>query len=383
MRRWHGLLILLFALFVLPAAAQDATPEPTEEPLTYTPRTREELEAALEWTCPAEFEGQTLNVYNWGIYIADNTIPDFEVLCGVDVIYDNYVSNEEMIARLRQGNPGYDIVVPSGYVIAPMIEEGLLEPIDISLIPNFANVIESFQDPVYDPGNQYTVPYQWGTVGIAYSTERVAEAPTSWEDLFNYEGNVAWLEDVRAMLAIGLLMTGHDPNSTDEAEIQEAAQFLIDHSDNVVTIVTNNSQQLLTSGEVDMAIDYNGNVFQMGVACECDDYAYALPSEGSNVWIDNVAIPFGAPNVPLAHVFMDYLLIPQVGADISNYLAYASPNQASIDQGLILEDYLNSPIIYPDETVFETAFYTEAIPPEAEQLYTDAWDMVRLAISQR
>src|SRR6185295_3298214 len=130
-----------------------------------------------------------------------------------------------------------------------------------------------------------------------------------------YDGPVAWLEDQRAMLSIALLMLGYDPNSESADEIAEARDYLIAHSDNVVTLNTGNSQQLLGSGEIDAAIDYNGNVFQMQATCGCQDYAYVVPSEGASIWVDNVAIPADAPSPRLAEAFIDYLLSPQVGAD--------------------------------------------------------------------
>jgi spermidine/putrescine transport system substrate-binding protein len=390
--------LMIFALLLLviytqaaatpfsPSLNQDATEEATE--MTYptpmptpTERTREELEAYLGWTCPEEVRGGTLNIFNWASYVGPFTIPDFEALCDVTVNFDVYDSNENMIARLRQGNPGYDIIVPSHFIISVMINEGLLTPLTLENIPNLANITTELLDPSYDPGNLYTVPYQWGTVGIAYSTTRVSEPFVSWNDLWAYEGPIAWLEDQRAMLSIGLLMLGYDPNSENADEITAARDYLIEHSDNVVTLNTGNSQQLLSSGEIDVAIDYNGNVFQLQAACGCEDYAYVIPEEGANIWVDNVAIPTDAPNVRLAEAFIDYLLLPQVGADLSNYTAYATPNQASLDMGLIDPLMQENPAIYPDADVIARTFFSES-NPDSEALYADAWDAVKAALSQ-
>ncbi|MDX1991348.1 MAG: spermidine/putrescine ABC transporter substrate-binding protein, partial [bacterium] len=270
-------LLLLIALIAVPVFAQDAAPEATA--------------AAVEpWVCPEGYEGQTLNIYNWSLYIGENTVPDFERLCGVTVNYDVYVSNEELFARIREGNPGYDIAVPTGYMVENLIATDLLVPLDMSKIPNFANVSEDLTNTPYDPGNVYSVPYQWGTVGIAYNRERVGKDITSWEDMWTYDGPVAWLEDVRGMLGIALINMGEDPNTTDPALIEAARDYLIERGDNVAAIVNANSQELLETGTVDMAVDYPGNTFQLQAKCECDDYQYVIPVEGTNAWMDNVVV---------------------------------------------------------------------------------------------
>jgi spermidine/putrescine transport system substrate-binding protein len=384
--------LLLLVIYTQAAAtnsvspSQDATEEatdmvyPTPQP-TPTERTRETLESYLDWTCPDEVRGGTLNLYNWASYIGPMTIPDFEVLCDVTVNFDVYDSNESMVARLRSGNPGYDIIVPSHFIVSVMINEGLLTPLTLDNIPNIANITPELLNPSYDPGNLYTVPYQWGTVGIAYNTTRVTDPFVSWNDLWAYEGPVAWLEDQRGMLSIGLLMLGYDPNSESEDEIAEARDYLIEHSGNVVTLNAGNSQQLLGGGEIDAAIDYNGNVFQLQAACGCDDYAYVIPEEGANIWVDNVAIPVDAPSPRLAEAFIDYLLSAQVGADLSNYTAYATPNQGALDMGLIDPSMRDNPAIYPDADVIARTFFSEA-NPDSEFLYADAWDAVKAGLSQ-
>lgn len=344
----------------------------------------DELEA---WVCPAGYAGQTLHVYNWSTYVADDTIPNFEKLCDVEVIYDVYESNESMFARIQQGNPGYDIVVPTDYIVAIMIEEGLLEELDLDLIPNFANIMPQFsEDRPYDPDNEFSVPYLWGTVGVGYNTEEVDTPITSWSQVFEYNGSVAWLEDHRAMISVGLILLGYDPNTTDSDEIAEARDFLIDNSSNVVAIAADDGQVLLEQGNVDITVEYSGDIFQIIDNCECEDFAYAIPDEGAVVWVDNLAIPKDAPNPELAHVFIDYILDPQVGADIANFTAYGSPNQVSIDAGLIDEEYLSNPAIYPvsitnpDEAASSGAgLYFIRELPDVEQDYLDAWDAIIIA----
>ena len=338
-------------------------------------------EPTVEWTCPEGFAGQSLNIYNWATYIDEAAIPRFEELCGVSVTYSVFGSNEEMITRLRQGNPGFDIVVPAGGSIPVMADSELLMALDHSKLPNMTNLAERFIDPVYDPGNTYTIAYQWGTIGLAYRKSAVDGEVTGWEDVFAYDGNVAWLDDSRAMMGVGLLLLGLDPNTENLEEIQAARDFLIENGQNVVRIAADDGQEMLARGEADIIVEYNGDVFQIIYDCECEDYAFVTPAEGTNYWVDNLAIPAGAPNPDLAHAFIDYMLDPVVSAANSNYIAYASPNQVAIDLGLIDEELLSNPFIYPTAEDQEKMFFILE-NPEIEQAYSDAWGEVSILIGE-
>jgi spermidine/putrescine-binding protein len=349
--------VLLLALASFPLAAQDAE----------------------GWTCPEGFAGQTLSIYNWSTYIAEDTIPNFEAACGVTVSYSIFESAEQALTVLRQGNPGYDLAVPSDYVVAIMITEELIQPMDEAMIPNLANLSPAFQELALNEEGWYGVPYLWGTIGIGYSVEAFPDGVDSWEDLFTHDGPVAWLEDIRPMFGAAELMLGYDPNTVDEAEIEEAAEYLIDNGDNVVAIAGDDGQALLQRGDVDATVEYNGDIYQIIAECECEDYAYAVPSEGTNIWVDVMVIPADAPNPELAQVFIDYILDAQVGADLSNFTSYASPNQASIDAGLIDETMLTDAGIYPNEETMMRLYSTQELP-DVEQLYTDLWDEVKLEV---
>ena len=340
-----------------------------------------QVDSETSWTCPEGFEGQTLSIYNWTTYIAETTIPLFEELCGVDVVYDTYPTDDDMLARIRQGNPGYDIVVPSGTVTYLMIDEGLVEPLNKENIPNLANVEDAFLGLDFDPENEYTVPYQWGTIGIGYNTEAVGEEITSWSQMFDYDGPVSWLEDVRGTMGVALLMLGYDPNTRNPEEIEEAKEFLIENGSNVVYINQDDGQEILLRGEADIVAEYSGDIFQIVDECACDTYAYVIPEEGANFWVDNLAIPIDAPNKELAEAFIDFVLDPHVGAEISNYTAYGSPNAAAADMGLISEEYLNDPGIYPPQETLDNLFFIVQ-DPELEQLYNDAWDEIRIFVGQ-
>lgn len=332
------------------------------------------------WVCPAGFAGQHINVFNWTTYIAEDTMDNFAVACGVTYTYDNFDSNESLITRIRQGNPGYDIVVPGDYAVPAMIEEGLLLPLDLARIPNIANLAEDLRATPYDPESKYAVPYLWGTFGIGYNINAVDQPVTSWTQFFEHDGPVAWTDDPRLMLSVALVMTGADPNSGDPTEVAVAKQYLLDHSDNVVVIAADDGQELLARGEVDMAIEYNGDIFQIGLDCACDDFVYVVPEEGSGVSSGFIAVPVGAQNPDLAMVFIDYILDPYVSADIANYTAYPTPNQAAIDLGLIDPVLLANPGIYPPQEVRDKLFFLLLQDPETEQLFNDTWDEIKIQI---
>jgi spermidine/putrescine transport system substrate-binding protein len=358
MRVRIALLITLLLLAVPAAAAQDSEP----------------------WTCPDGFQGQTINIFNWTTYIAEDTMDNFAAACGITYTYDNFDSNESLVTRIRQGNPGYDIVVPSDYAVATMIDEELLLPLDLDSIPNIVNLAEDLRAAPYDPENEFSVPYLWGTFGIGYNVNSVSEPVTSWTQFFEHDGPVAWTDDPRVMISIGLVMTGGDPNSSDPAEVEAAKQYLIDHSDNVVVIAADDGQELLAREEVDMAIEYNGDIFQLGVDCECEDFAYVVPDEGTGISSGFLAVPVGAQNPDLAMVFIDYILDPQVSADIANYTTYPTPNQAAIDLGLIDPVLLDNPGIYPPEEARANLFFLLLQDPDTEQLFNDTWDEIKISI---
>ena len=334
-------------------------------------------------------EEKKLNFYNWDTYIGEHTLADFEKATGIEAKMDLYADNDELFAKLKAGNPGYDVIVPTGNYIPIMVRGDLLEKIDLTKIPNFANVSKALQAPVYDAKNEYSVPYQWGTIAIGYNKQAVGHEVTSWDDMWNFKGNVAWTEDPRSMFGIALNLLGKDPNTTNVDDINAARDFLADHGSNVRTIAQDDGQEKLVSGEVDMVVEYSGDILQKMIECDdkpelnCKDkYNYVVPKEGSVRWVDNLAIPKDAPHPELANAFLDYILDAQVGADISNTTEYATPNQKAIDDKLINPADLTNPIIYPTDEVNKTLFVIADVGDEATKSYNDAWTELKTLLGQ-
>ncbi len=331
----------------------------------------------------AESEGgrQVLSIYNWSTYIDEETVPEFEQKFNAQVQYDTFESNEALLAKIQPGNPGYDIVVPTGDFVAGMAAEGLLLELNHDNIPNLKHLDPAFVDPPFDPGNQYSVPYQWGTIGIGYNLKRTGEEITSWGQIFDskYAGRVALMEDSRAMLGAVLIHLGHDPNTVDPEELEEAKEFLIGHRDVIATFAPDTGQDLLDQGEVDIAVEWSGDIFQLME--ENEDIRYTIPEEGTIIWTDNLVIPKGAPNQELAEQFINFTLEPEVSARISNYVKFGTPNRTAIEQGLIDKADLENPAIYPPPEKFVRLKYADDLA-EATSLYDRVWTELKVAIGK-
>ncbi len=363
------IIMLMASLFSLVAMAQDATESPDEP-----------LEGSIEWTCPEGFSGQSLAVYNWTSYIGESTIPEFERLCDVTVTLDFYDTNESMIARMRQGNPGFDVAFPNDYAIEIMIREELIQKLNFENIPNAVNTSERWKSQYFDPNNEYGVPYLFSSFGLAYNRENVGFEITSWQQMYDYEGAVVWIDDYRGAFAPVFLMRGQSPSTLDEEEILSAAEFLRENSGNVIA-VTGGFKELLGSGETDMLMTYSAEAFDLMTQCECDTFEYVVPEEGGIIDVTNAVILTEAQNVPLAEAFIDYLNDPYVAAQISNDTAYPTTNQAAIDSGFVIPSYLTNPAVYIPEDAFDRLqFYLPVT--EAEELYAQNWEEILIFMGQ-
>lgn len=323
-------------------------------------------------------EEPKLNFYNWDTYIGETTLHDFGTATGIDAKMDLYADNDELFARFKKGNPGYDVIVPTNDFVERMIKAKMLTPLDHGLIPNISNIEKHFLDAAFDPGRKFSLPYMWGTVGIGYRKSKVGFPPDSWKVLLDsdkHSGRIALLGDPTTVLGVALKYLGHSYNSTNPAEIKTAEQLLIRQKPHIKTFAEDNGQDLLLSGEVDLTMEWNGDILQ--VMEEDKDIAYIVPKEGSNLWQDCLCIPTGAPHPANAHKFINFILDAKAGAAIADFIQYATPNKAA--RALLPDDYNNNPAIFPDDETISRCEPSIYLGEAVQRLRDEAWTRVLAA----
>lgn len=312
-------------------------------------------------------------LFNWGDYIEPAVLADFTREFGVRVVQDNYASNEDLLAKLQAGGVGYDVIVPSDYMVEVMIKEGLLEELDKKNLPNLRHIGARHLGLPYDPENRYCVPYLWGTTGLAYDADKVSR-PESWWVLWDvtYRGQISMLNDQREALAVALRLLGHPINSTDPTELEAAKTLLQRQKVLVRTYNSENYDQLLLQGEVVLAHAWNGDVAK--VAEEKPSLKYVIPREGGTVFHDNLCIPRTSRRVGTAETFINYLLRPDVAAQIVRYTMQASPNEAA--RSHLPQSILENRAVYPSS---EMMARLEAIRDVGQSLvlYDRIWTEIK------
>ena len=353
----------------------------------------EQAAAPAQPAAPAA-EDKVLNIYNWSDYIAEDTIANFEAETGIKVTYDVFDSNEVLEAKLLAGNTGYDIVVPSLSFLARQIQAGVFQPLDKAKLGNYGNLDPSLMERIgkLDAGNAHSVPYLWGTTGIGFNPEKVAAAlgdaaPTdSWDLVFKPENisklkgcGVAFLDTPQEIVPVALNYLGEDPNSFDEAVIRKAEALLASIRPHITYFHSSQYINDLANGDICVAVGWSGDVLQAADRAEEADkgvsVSFSIPKEGAPLWFDMLAIPKDAKHPQNAHLFIDYLLRPQVSADISNYVAYASGNAAALE--LVEEEIRSDGNIYPSAEVQAKLFTFAVLPPEVDRLYTRIWTTLK------
>lgn len=328
--------------------------------------------ALLLVTTWAGAQSRVVNIYSWADYVDESVIRDFEREFGIRVNYDVFSNNEELHAKLLAGASGYDVIFPSDYMVEVLIEEGLLQPINHDAIPNLAHIDPRFLDLPFDPGNQYSVPYLWGTAGIGVNTRWVKEPVDSWDILWDpkYSGRVAMLNDPREAFAAALKSMGHSLNTRDPEILEAAKQKLMDQKPLVLTYDSDNTQNLLLSEEVWLAHGWSGDVLL--ATLEDPDIIYIVPKEGTTLWMDAMAIPVTARNKENAEKFINFILRPDISARLSEATQYPSPNLAS--QEFTAPEVLENPMIYPPDEVLDRAEWMEDLGDAAilvDRLWTE------------
>jgi putrescine transport system substrate-binding protein len=345
------------------------------------------------WQSPdARAEGE-LNVYNWSDYIGENTIANFEKEYDVKVRYDTYDGNETLEAKLLVGNTGYDIVFPSSSFFARQIKAGIYMPLDRSKLTNWSNLDQWVlqQQAGYDAGNVYAVPYMWGTNGVTYNVdmikERMPDAPVdSLRMVFDPEVvskfqdcGVSLLDSPEDVIPLALAYMGKDPTSQSADDIVAAVDMLMKIRPYIQLFDSQQYLNALPNGDRCIAMTWSGDYAV--AAARADeagveiDLAYSVPKEGSNIWFDAMLIPKDAPNAENAHLFLNYMLRPDVIAECTNYTYYANGNKAA--KPLILPEILEDPAIYPDEETRKRMFPSVVRDEELQRVITREWTRLK------
>ncbi len=340
-------------------------------------------------------EEKVVHVFNWSDYIDDTVLQDFEKETGIKVVYDVFDSNEVVEAKLLAGSTGFDVVVPSGSFLGRQIQAGVFQPLDKAKLTNWGNLDASLMKRLenYDAGNQYAIPYLWGTTGIGYNVKKVKEilgenAPVDSWDLVLKEENisklkacgVAFLDAQSEILPPILNYLGKQQDSLIETDYTDVAQPLLEKIRPHITYF-HSSQYIndLANGDICVAVGWSGDVFQAQArAVEANngvEIGYSIPKEGTEMWFDMMAIPKDAKNVENAHIFINYLLRPDVIAKISNYVQYANGNSASL--AMVADEVKNNPAIYPDEATMAKLWTLKVMPADIERVMTRVWTKVK------
>lgn len=375
--------------------AEQSTPAPAPAPAATNEATTTPAPAATQEAAATPVKGGKVNVYNWSDYIGEHTNENFTKATGIEVQYDVFDSNETLEAKLLAGNTGYDVVVPSGAFLGRQIQAGVFQKIDKSKLPNMSNLDPKILEAsgAFDPGNQYSVPYFWGTTGFGYNVEKIKAAmPDAPVDSFDMvfkpeivskfkDCGVTMLDAPGEILEIALHYLGKDPHSNKPEDYAEAEKLLKAVRPYIKYFHSSSYINDIANGEICLAIGWNGD---FGIAQTRADEAkngiqiqYVIPKEGTMRWVDNLAIPKDAANVEQAHAYINYMLDPQVAADNANYVMYPTPNKTAFDKDLIDKEAKADPLIYPPKEIFDNLFDDKVASPEVDQLRTRTWTAVK------
>lgn len=320
-----------------------------------------------------EAKDEQLNIFTWAGYVSDDIRNGFEKEFGVDVIVDTYASNEDLLAKLQAGATGYDVIMPSDYMVSILIKLDLLAELDRGAIPNFQNVSPLFLGKYFDAENRYSVPYTFGTAGIAYDSAVVQPAPDSWNVLWNetYANQFSMLDDQRETLGAALKLLGYSLNTTDVEELQAAKEKLIAQKP-LVKQYKSEAEELLIAGDVVMAHCWSGDAFRAAETRKT--IRYVIPQEGSSQFIDAVCIPKAAPHQGLAAQFINYLLRPEINAKITLFTKYGTCVPTAREH--LPQSLREHQFIYPPKEVLESLEWLRD-PGDFTRHYNRAWEEIK------
>lgn len=343
-------------------------------------------------SAPAWAQDRTVRIFNWSDYIEQSILDDFTKETGIKIVYDTFDSNDVLETKLLAGGSGYDIVVPTGPYITRLIQAKALQKVDKSKLPNLSNMWPEITDRtnVYDPGNEYSVNYMWGTTAIGYNETKIKEimpdAPVdSWDMIFKPEVvskfkdcGIHLLDAADDILPAALHYLGLDPDSKKPEDIEKAGELLAKIRPNIQKFHSSEFINALANGDICLAVGYSGDILQgRDRAAEADKgvvIKLSVPKEGAQMWFDNFAIPADSKNVEEAHIFINYMLQPKVIARASNYLNYANGNLKS--QEFLDEGVKNDTSIYPDADMLKRLYVKTAYDAKIQRTVTRTWTKV-------
>ena len=342
---------------------------------------------------PAQAQDKVVNVYNWSDYIDESILEDFEKDTGIKVVYDVFDSNEVLETKMLAGGTGYDVVVPTGTFLARQIQAGVFQKLDKSKLPNLKNMWDVVEKRTakYDPGNEYSINYMWGTTGIGYNEEKILErmpdAPvSSWRMMFDPEVvskfadcGIHVLDAPTELIPAALNYIGEDPDSQDPDVIAKAEDVLMAVRPYIQKFHSSEYINALANGDICLALGWSGDVLQArDRADEANNgvtLKYVIPDEGALMWFDQMAIPADAPHPDNALVFLNYIMKPEVAAKASNYVYYANGNKAS--QAFLNEDVIGDTAIYPTPAAVEKLYTVSPYSPKVQRVVTRLWTKVK------
>lgn len=317
-------------------------------------------------------------IYNWGEYIDPEVLDMFEEETGIQVIYEGFETNEIMYPKIQSGAIAYDLVCPSDYMIQKMIQNDLLQPLNFDNIPNAKNIGQVYYEKSrqFDPDNQYSIPYCWGTVGILYNTKMVEEPIDSWTVLWDtqYKDNILMQDSVRDAFAVALKTLGYSLNSTSIHELTQAKDLLVQQKPLVQAYVIDQVRDKMIGNEAAIGVIYSGEAIY--TQTENPDLAYVVPKEGSNMWIDSWVMPKNAPNKENAEKFLDFLCRPEIALMNFEYITYSTPNEKARE---LIEDpaIRNSEIAFPGDSILSRCETFTYLGEDADEVYNQLWREVK------
>lgn len=325
------------------------------------------------------YAGTTLNIYNWGDYIAEDTLERFTEETGIKVNYEMFDSNEIMYTKYKSGAVDYDVLIPSDYMIEKMIAEDELVKLDFNNIENIKHIDPTFKGLAFDAKDEYSVPYMWGTVGILYNTTMVEEEVDSWDILWDekYSGQIIMQNSVRDAFTVAFKKLGYSLNSKNKAEVDEAVELLKDQSSLVQAYVIDEVKDKMIGNEGALAVIYSGEALYTSE--ENEDLAYVIPKEGTNLWVDSMVIPKSTKNQGAAESFINFMCDPEIAFNNTDYIGYSTPHMTAKD--MLSEEVKNDEAAYPSQDILDQCEVYIDLGPEMTKYYNEKWNELKASLN--